>query len=73
MESDPFERQSRSAVWKYFRRDLKAQKVECLLCGMKLVYKVSSTTSFHSHLANKHKARARETEKGGPVLENPSA
>eukprot|EP00117_Sycon_ciliatum_P019179 scpid60827/ scgid5665/ Zinc finger BED domain-containing protein 4 len=50
----PFQRQSRSTVWKFFTRDVANKKAKCNLCQVKLTYDGCSTSSLQRHLKNRH-------------------
>lgn len=52
--STPFQRQARSAVWKFFTRDVAQQKATCNLCEEVLAYNGSSTSSLQRHLKMRH-------------------
>lgn len=56
---------SRSQVWNYFNKNLKEQKIQCILCR-KLIQFTNNTTNLLSHLKVWHineynKARAKPT------------
>ena len=51
-EAFPFEKSSRSYVWKYFRRD--KCSAQCLLCNKAFVYNGGTTSNLIYHLERKH-------------------
>ena len=58
----PFEKKSRSYVWKYFRRH--QNKADCLLCNKSFAYNGGTTSNLISHLERKHPSSIKPEVEG---------
>ena len=58
----PFEKKSRSCVWKYFRRH--QNKADCLLCNKPLAYNGGTTSNLIAHLERKHPSSIKAEVEG---------
>ena len=59
----PFEKKSRSHVWKYFRRH--QDKADCLLCDKTFSYNGGTKSNLISHLERKHPSIIKSKEEEG--------